>query len=248
MGDDRDQQVARGCRRRPRDGELGHRPVRRSEGGAANRGRTPRRRGRRRIGLVRVEQVRATGIGRVVRQPVPVVVEAVGAGGRRRRRRRVGLVGVRGARAAGIGGEVDQPVTIVVEPVRARRRRRRRRRGPGRAVARRRARVRRGPSSHGQELPVVRRRMQGQLEDAVGVVQAHLAVRRDRLERVERITAGAGGDLPDPVGEVERSCGRLRREALVDVCVTGHDQVGAVVVEHLPEGAPRRRPGRPCAS
>jgi hypothetical protein len=64
---------------------------------------------------------------------------------------------------------------------------------------------------------------------------AFLAVRSDRPERAQLRSARPDHDLPDSVNRVGGAVGPLGREALVVVVVADEDQLGAVLVERLPE-------------
>src|SRR5215208_7069292 len=87
------------------------------------------------------------------------------------------------------------------------------------------------------EDPVVARLVQRQPEDAVGRLVPDLAVRSDGRERRVVRPARADDELADAPGRVERAVRALRRESLVNVVVTGEDEVGVVVVEDLPQRA-----------
>ena len=124
------------------------------------------------------------------------------------------------------------------QPAREARRRRRRRRQVQRlAVAARRTEVRGRSPDHRQEAPVVATLVQRQLHHAMSVVEAHGAVRLRCAEAVGHVAARADGDLRDPVGQVEAAERVLRQEALVDVLVAVEDEVGAVLVQRLPDEA-----------
>ena len=85
------------------------------------------------------------------------------------------------------------------------------------------------------ELPVVARRVQRELDHAVGARVAHLARRQDRAEAGQRGAAGADHELADAEGRVGGAAPVHRREALVVVPVAAEQDVGAAVVEVLPQ-------------
>ena len=78
--------------------------------------------------------------------------------------------------------------------------------------------------------------MELKLEDPVRVRVSDLAVGHRRVEAVVAATARAGDELLDPVLDVKNAVGSLRCEALVGVVVAADDELGARVVEDLPEG------------
>ena len=78
------------------------------------------------------------------------------------------------------------------------------------------------------------RRVQRQLQDAERVVVAHLAVGLRVAERVVAAAAGADDELADAVRGSARPPASAARSAR-SVVVAGQDQVGAGVVERLPE-------------
>src|SRR5258706_2006920 len=103
-------------------------------------------------------------------------------------------------------------------------------------MARRASWVGEGPARHRDELPVVARGPQRQLDDSVVDVAPYLAVRdRGDIEAIERVAAGADDELSDAVGIVERPGRSLRRKALVIVVVTVEHHFGAEVVQRLPD-------------
>ena len=83
------------------------------------------------------------------------------------------------------------------------------------------------------ELPVVAGGAEGQLQHAVGVVLAHLAVGLGRADAGQERAAGADHELADPARVVELAARVLGREALVVVRVTAEDHVRVGVVERL---------------
>ncbi len=84
------------------------------------------------------------------------------------------------------------------------------------------------------EAPVVPALLQGQQQHAVGVAAAHLTVGRYGGRRVEVLPAGPDDELPDPGGA--RPCVHvLRGESLVVVLMPGQQDVGAGVLERLPQ-------------
>ena len=85
------------------------------------------------------------------------------------------------------------------------------------------------------ELPVVCAGAEVQLEDAIGVGVAHLAVGLDVRDRVVAPSARAHHELPDAMLGIGGRAGRLWREALVDVLVAVEDHVGIELVERGPE-------------
>ena len=87
---------------------------------------------------------------------------------------------------------------------------------------------------HRDELPVVARVVERHLEHAVGPAP-DVAVGQRGGEAVGAAAAGAHGELAHPVDGVGGAARGLEPEALVDVVVPVEDDVGAVVVERLPE-------------
>ena len=92
------------------------------------------------------------------------------------------------------------------------------------------------------ELPLVARVPQGELQHAVGAVVAHLAVRGDRDEVHQACAPGADDEFPDPVGRVDSAARRLRREPLVVVIVPHHHHFRPGLVQCLPQRSRADRP------
>src|SRR5436190_1414472 len=111
--------------------------------------------------------------------------------------------------------------------------------------------VRERAARNRDELPVVTRRVQRQLEDTPRAVVADLTVRNGRSERVAVAhAAGASDDLTDPV-RVGAAARVLPREPLVVVLVAVEDDLCMSSVEVLPDRvpirvAPVRRARRPA--
>ena len=99
-----------------------------------------------------------------------------------------------------------------------------------------------------EELPVVARRVQDQLQHAEAGVLEHLRVRLQRAEDLEVAAAGSHDELTDASDVVGRAVWCLRREALVVVGVPRQHDVGVRVVQRLPQrlegGAGRVAPTR----
>ena len=91
------------------------------------------------------------------------------------------------------------------------------------------------PAGLGDEAPVVARRLQRQLEHPEGVAVGDLAVGDRGPDRVVAAAAGPDDELAKAGGGVERSRGGLGSEALVVVVVRVEDDVGAGLVERLPQ-------------
>src|SRR6266568_5660304 len=103
-------------------------------------------------------------------------------------------------------------------------------------MARAAARVAEGLARHGHELPGIRAIIQRELYHTPRVPVLHFAVRdRCGAVAVEGPAAGAHHELADPVRRVGDGSRRLRCEALVAVPVTVHHDVGAILVEGVPQ-------------
>src|SRR5207245_11269341 len=102
------------------------------------------------------------------------------------------------------------------------------------SVTRARSRVREGHPGFGDELPVVARGVERELQDAKGVVVAHLAVLDRGHDRVMAPAARAHDELAYAARGIERPAPLLRREALVVVVMATQDDVRVEVVERLP--------------
>ena len=85
------------------------------------------------------------------------------------------------------------------------------------------------------ELPVVARGVQRELDHAVGARVAHLARRQDRAEAGQGGTTGADHELAHAEARIGRAARVHRREALVVVPVAAEEDVGPAVVEVLPQ-------------
>src|SRR2546422_6752661 len=97
------------------------------------------------------------------------------------------------------------------------------------------ARVRPGVGAAGGDVPpVVAAVVQRQLEDAEGAVLAGLAVGSLAFERLGQAAPRPPHELPDS-GRVGVAGAVLAGEALVDVPVTGEDEVGAAGLEVTPD-------------
>src|SRR5215207_5038972 len=89
---------------------------------------------------------------------------------------------------------------------------------------------------HGDKLPLVALRAQGELEDTVDAVGAHLAVGdRGRDRGLASAASGAHYELADALLGVCPPLRVLRGEALVVVLVAGEDHVGVRLIERLPQ-------------
>src|SRR3954449_13260645 len=97
------------------------------------------------------------------------------------------------------------------------------------------SRVRERLAGLGNEVPVVMAGAQRELQDAERLVVAPLAAgdRRGRAGAV--LAAGPDDELAHAPDRVDRAGGVQRREALVGVLVRGEDEVGAAVVEVVPD-------------
>ena len=87
-----------------------------------------------------------------------------------------------------------------------------------------------------QELPVVRRGVEGQLEDAERRVVPHFARGADRADPVVRLPTRANREDAHPVGWVRGTRGVHRRLPLVDVVVTLQHDVDMMRIHHVVEG------------
>src|SRR6187200_349860 len=100
--------------------------------------------------------------------------------------------------------------------------------------------VRKGAARDADELPVVARRMERQLEHTEVLVVAHLAVGLDLREVVEAPAADADDELADAALGVRALLRVLLGEAFVGVVVAGEDEIGAALVERLEDRRHRR--------
>ena len=94
----------------------------------------------------------------------------------------------------------------------------------------------------GDELPVVALRVERQLEHSPGGGVADFAVGHHRPEPAVVAPAHPHGELAEAELGVGPAGGRLQGEPFVHVVVAGEDEVGAIVVEGLPQrldGGPR---------
>src|SRR5215213_7610881 len=91
-----------------------------------------------------------------------------------------------------------------------------------------------GPAPRRDEPPLVAVRMEGELQDAVGLVVVDLAVGDGLQDRVVALASGANHKLPDAALGVWSPVRVLRREALVVVLVAGEHHVYARCVENVP--------------
>ena len=106
----------------------------------------------------------------------------------------------------------------------------------GRSVALGSAGVSEAFTLHGDKLPLVALRAQGELEDTVDAVGAHLAVGdRGRDRALASAASGAHYELADALLGVCPPLRVLLGEALVIVLVAGEDHVGIRLVERLPQ-------------
>src|SRR5579864_5800992 len=94
-----------------------------------------------------------------------------------------------------------------------------------------------GTARHGYEFPAIFSGGETQLQDAVGFVVADFTVRCGVAERCVAAAAGADDDFADAVFGVGIAFWILWGEAFVGVFVSRKDEVGARVVQILPEGA-----------
>src|SRR5215213_7043155 len=92
-----------------------------------------------------------------------------------------------------------------------------------------------GHAPRRDEPPFVALRMEGELQDAVGVVVVDLAVGDGLEDRVVALASGANHELPDAALGGRSPVGVLRREALVVVLVAGEHYVYARCVENVPQ-------------
>lgn len=104
-----------------------------------------------------------------------------------------------------------------------------------RSHARSAARVCEGLARFGNELPVITSRMQRQLEHAVGIAISDLRVGQHSSKCVMARASCAYHKLADAVHRIEVTVGVLWRKALVIVLVTGKHNVGAKIIERLPD-------------
>src|SRR5215208_5220507 len=90
-----------------------------------------------------------------------------------------------------------------------------------------------GPAPRRDEPPLVALRMEGELQDAVGVVVVDLAVGDGLQDRIVALPSGAHHELPDAALGGRSPVGVLRRKALVVVLVAGEHHVYARCVENV---------------
>src|SRR5690348_5824703 len=90
---------------------------------------------------------------------------------------------------------------------------------------------------HRDKTPVVRTRVQHELEDAVGGRVAPLAVGLRVAERIVTFAAGAHHELANSLNVAPTALGRLRGKTFVVVIVTHEDDVCAGILERLPNRA-----------
>src|SRR5215208_6236660 len=102
-------------------------------------------------------------------------------------------------------------------------------------MAGRATRVREALAGLWDELPLVARGVQGQLQDAIAVAVADLAVGPGRAEAVVARAAGADDELPDASTRIGLSRRVLRRKPLVVVLVAREHDIGVEVVQRLPD-------------
>src|SRR6266849_1992033 len=104
------------------------------------------------------------------------------------------------------------------------------------------ARVGEGAPRDGDELPGVGTGRQRELQHAVIGAIEDLAVRqRCPFIVVMALAACADHELPNPSSRIGRARGRLRRKALIVVLVPGDHDLGAGVVQRLPQRLRRRQ-------
>src|SRR3954452_6299211 len=94
-------------------------------------------------------------------------------------------------------------------------------------------------AGRGVELPVVARRVKVEFDDAERPRGPELAVRPDRPEVAYLGAASPDHELADPARPILVAIGVLWRETFVVVVVAVDDEVGARVVERLPERVDR---------
>src|SRR2546430_9477587 len=86
------------------------------------------------------------------------------------------------------------------------------------------------------EAPVVTAGAERELENAVSRVVAYFEIRHRGTEVVQRFTASCPhGDFTDAERRVQSPVRLLRGKALIGVIVTIQDQIGAVLVERVPQ-------------
>src|SRR5215207_5390312 len=93
-----------------------------------------------------------------------------------------------------------------------------------------------GPAPRRDEPPLVALRMEGELQDAVGVVVVDLAVGDGLKDGVVALPSSANHKLPDPTLGVRFPVGVLLREALAVVLMAGEHHIYARCVENVPQG------------
>src|SRR6266852_1100370 len=99
-----------------------------------------------------------------------------------------------------------------------------------------RARVRESTVRNGYELPIIRLRVEGELQHTEGLVASNLAVRAGLRKRVEVPSPDSDYDLPDSTLRVGFAVRVLEGEALIVVLVTVQHELRAGLVESPPNG------------
>src|SRR4051812_20779314 len=92
-----------------------------------------------------------------------------------------------------------------------------------------------GLTGLGDELPVVARGMQAQLQDPEGVVVGRLDIGRRVGQRDVVGTAGADDELADTMLPIEGAIRVLERVALIVVIMSSQDNLRPRVIERLPQ-------------
>src|SRR5215217_6590364 len=99
------------------------------------------------------------------------------------------------------------------------------------------ARIRKRLAFHRHELPIIATRVEGELQDAVGVIVVDLSVLIGPLNLVVALApAGSDYELTDALLGVPRATRVLRCEALVVVVMGGEDHVRSCSIKSLPYG------------
>ena len=89
---------------------------------------------------------------------------------------------------------------------------------------------------YGDKLPAIAGGVERQLQHTIGVIATDFAVGNGRAKRVERPAARADHKLANPTCCIRHTVGVLGGKAFIIMVVTAENEVGAIVIERLPDG------------